>query len=365
MKVLLANSEPGFRGGESQTLALAKGLAAAGCDVTIAARDGSALAARAGDEGAACRSFAFEKVPLSTPWDLARFISSLRPDIVHAQTADAHTHLWIACRLMRRPPPLVVSRRVAFRVRRTPFNVLKYRTGVAHFIPISRAAAASLAAAGVPDARMTIVPSGVDTARFAALVRPGEPTPGTFVPPGRFTFGTVGALEREKGHATLLAASATVVRERPGAYVVIAGEGSLARALQSQIVDLRLEFSADLVPEQPPIEKVLCRLDLFVLPSLEEGLSTALIAAMASGLAVVASDTGGIPDVVTPECGILVPPGDPEALARAILGLARDPATREAMGRAAAARAREFDISKTVERTLFIYRHVLCSNEGG
>lgn len=365
MKVLLANGERGFRGGESQTLILARRLAAAGCDVTIAARAGSALAGRAGDEGAPCRTFAFEKVPLATPRALARFISALRPDIVHAQTADAHTHLWIARAFLLDAPPLVVSRRVAFRVRRTPFNVLKYRTGVAHFIPISRAAAESLAAAGVPDARMTIVPSGVDTARFASVRNGAGGRVRAPVPPGRFAIGTVAALEREKGHATLLAAAARVLRERPEVFFVIAGEGSLAAPLAREAGRLGVSASMAFVPASRSIAEVLELLDLYVLPSIEEGLSTALVAAMASGLAVVASDTGGIPDVVTPECGILVPPGDPEALARAILRLVSGPATREAMGRAAAARAREFDISRTVERTLSVYRHVLCSNEDG
>jgi glycosyltransferase involved in cell wall biosynthesis len=99
--------------------------------------------------------------------------------------------------------------------------------------------------------------------------------------------------------------------------------------------------------------------DLFVLPSLEEGLSTALLAAMASRLAVVASDAGGIPDAVTNECGILVPPGDERALAGGIVELMNDSGARAAMENAAATRARDFDVSSMAERTLALYRSVL------
>jgi glycosyltransferase involved in cell wall biosynthesis len=99
--------------------------------------------------------------------------------------------------------------------------------------------------------------------------------------------------------------------------------------------------------------------DIFVLPSLEEGLSTALIAAMAAGLAVVASMTGGIPDVVSSGTGILVAPGDHEALSRAIMTLMHDEGLRRSMGDAGVKRAADFSIGRTVERTLGIYRSLI------
>jgi glycosyltransferase involved in cell wall biosynthesis len=107
------------------------------------------------------------------------------------------------------------------------------------------------------------------------------------------------------------------------------------------------------------LEETLGAFDVFALPSLEEGLSTALLAAMASGLPVVASDTGGIPEAVSPECAILVPPGNAGSLAGAIERLLADPDLRRRMGEAGKARAALFDISITVDRTLELYRAVL------
>jgi glycosyltransferase involved in cell wall biosynthesis len=357
MRVLLANGEPGFRGGEHQTIALARGLAARGCEVAIACRAGAPTAARAALEAIECRTFAFERWPARTPAALARFISLWRPGVCHALTAGAHTHLWLARAAVPSPPPLVVSRRVAFGIPPTPFSLLKYRRGVAHFIPISRAAAESLARIGVPAGKMTIVPSGVDTARFA---RPegGAARRAWGVAADEFVIGSVAAFEAEKGLATLVDAAAAMRSRGLAARFVLVGDGSLGPRLAERAARAGLGESVILARRDRPLEETLGAFDLFALPSLEEGLSTALLAAMAAGLAVVASETGGIPEAVSPECAILVPPGDAESLAAALARLMERPDLRARMGEAGRARAARFDISATVERTLEIYREV-------
>jgi glycosyltransferase involved in cell wall biosynthesis len=95
------------------------------------------------------------------------------------------------------------------------------------------------------------------------------------------------------------------------------------------------------------------------MPSLEEGLSTALIAAMAAGLPVVASMTGGIPDVVSGDSGVLVPPGDHAALSRAITVLMHDADLRRRMGEAGAKKAANFEIGRTVARIREVYERLV------
>lgn len=362
MKVLLANDEKGLRGGEFQTIALAGAMAREGWEVIVAARAASELA---GCVGAPVRreTFAFERIPLATPFGLSRLIGRWRPDILHAQTSGAHTHLWLARRLLREAPPLVVSRRVAFPVRRDPFSMLKYGTGVARYVPISSAAAASLSRMGISESRMTVVPSGVDVDRFGNANRSEEIATRWGVFPGDLVVGAVGALEREKGHAVLLEAAAAVVREHPRARFVIVGTGSLAGALARDISRLGLGGKARCVPQDVPLERILPLFDIFVLPSLSEGLSTALIAAMAAGLPVVASDTGGIPEVVTPSCAVLVSPGSSGDLSRAITTLLRNEALRRSMGEEGRQRAALFDIGVTVRRTLELYDRVISERK--
>ncbi len=357
MKVLLANSERRLRGGELQTLSLAAGLERAGCEVALALRAGGALAAAASGR-VRCETFRFEAIPLLSPPALAVIIARWKPDILHAQTSNAHTHLWIARKLLGAAPPLVVSRRVAFALRPDPLSYLKYRTGVAHYLPISEAAAASLGALGVPRTRMTIVPSGVELEKFAAaadhalLERWG-------IGDARVVIGTVGAFEREKGHLTLIDAASLVLEKRPEVRFVFVGEGRLEGRLAREVSARGLAGKVVLTPQRAPLERILPLFRVFVLPSLSEGLSTAILAALAAGVPVVASNVGGIPEAVTAECGVLVPPGDPMTLAETIVRLVGDEPMLRAMSAAARTRARRFDVAVTVDKTLQVYRGLL------
>jgi glycosyltransferase involved in cell wall biosynthesis len=358
VRVLLANSERGLRGGELQTIALGLGLGEKGHEVRLAARRGSRIVEQASDR-IPCRFFAFESVPLVTPAAIAGLIASWKPDILHAHTSTAHTHLWIARRLASNPPPLVVSRRVAFRVSRGVSGMLKYRTGVAHYIPISRAAAEGLRAVGVDENRMTIIPSGIDVASFRESSGDRDFLAAAGVGTEKLCIGTVAAYEREKGLEILIDAAREVTARRPGARFVILGGGRLEKRLKRRIDGMGLCDRVHLVRQDRPLERVLPLFDIFVLPSLEEGLSSALLAALASGLPVVASDTGGIPEVIGGGYGILVPPGDAQALAGALLKLIDDGELRAALASSAALRALDFDITATIDRTVEVYHSVL------
>jgi glycosyltransferase involved in cell wall biosynthesis len=347
-----------MRGGEFQTAALARALMRSGCDVMLAARAGSALS-RAAFGSIPTEEFGFEGVPVVTPFVLARLVSRWRADVLHAQTSSAHTHLWLARGLLRAAPPLVVSRRVAFPIGKDLFSLLKYRTGVAHYIPISRAAAGSLLARGVSASRMTVIPSGVDVEAFRSAKASNDLERRWGIEKGGCVIGVVAAFEREKGHRVLLKAAASVVRECPDTRFILVGEGSLERELRDEIAALKIERAVRCVPPDVPLEEMLPLFDIFVLPSIEEGLSTALIAAMATGLAVIASNTGGIPEVITPESGLLVPPGDEAALAGAIRRLIGDEKLRRSMGEAAMARGADFDMRRTVERIMEVYVRLL------
>jgi glycosyltransferase involved in cell wall biosynthesis len=110
------------------------------------------------------------------------------------------------------------------------------------------------------------------------------------------------------------------------------------------------------------IEKYLSQMDLFVFPSLKEGMGIALVEAMSMGLATVATSVGGIPEVITPECGLLVPPSSPDELANAVRDLLLDTPRREAMGAQAKARAQMFfSVDAMRDATDDVYRNLLQS----
>jgi glycosyltransferase involved in cell wall biosynthesis len=158
---------------------------------------------------------------------------------------------------------------------------------------------------------------------------------------GRVTFGFAARLEAGKGPTLLVEAFARVRRESPEAALKVAGTGPLEPEVRARASQLGLLDACDFrgVYTDPCDRKAFMQgLDVFVLPTLAEGTPNSIIEAMAHELPVVASAVGGIPDLVTPETGILVEPGDTGALADAMTLLARDPELRLKMGRAARAR---------------------------
>lgn len=354
MRVMLANSERGFRGGEYQTVALAKGLLDAGIDVRAAVVKGSRLEE---ELLGVTRVYPlpFESIPLVTPFGLRRFIAGFRPDILHAQTSRSHTHLWFARMLLVSPPPLIVSRRVAFR----PKGGLKYRSGVAHYIPISKAAMDGLSSIGVATERMTIVPSGVDVGKFGTTSGDENLLGEWGIEPGSTLIGTIAALEREKGLMTLIEAASEIVKRRDGCVFLVLGTGSLREKLEAEIRSRGIDGRIVIVPQTAPLQEVLPLFDIYVQPSLEEGLSTALIAAAAAGLPIVAADAGGMPEIIGDDGGLLAAPGDAGDLSAGIARLLDEETLREELSKRARQRALDFDIERTVLGTLSVYHRVL------
>jgi glycosyltransferase involved in cell wall biosynthesis len=165
------------------------------------------------------------------------------------------------------------------------------------------------------------------------------------------TFGFAARLEHLKGPLVLVEAFAEVCRKFPEAELKIAGTGSLKQQAIARARELgvgaRCHFPA--VYTQPEQKSAFMKsLDVFVLSSLTEGTPNGIVEAMAHGLPVVASDVGGIPDIVTTETGILVPPEDPVALAAAMLRLARDASLRERMGKSGLERYKKLFSPKAV-----------------
>jgi glycosyltransferase involved in cell wall biosynthesis len=171
----------------------------------------------------------------------------------------------------------------------------------------------------------------------ASKAAPAQPATGV-------TFGFAARFEYLKAPHVLLEAFTRVYRERDDVRLKLVGVGSLRLKIIARAAKLGVAHACDFPPvyTQPEEKDAFMRsLNVFVLPSLTEGTPNCIMEAMAHGLPVISTTVGGIPDVVTPETGILVPPEDTEALAVAMLRLAADPALRTRMGAAAKFRYEE------------------------
>ena len=219
---------------------------------------------------------------------------------------------------------------------------------------------------GVAPQRITQLYNGVDTALFhpARVGRETLPPPG-FSRPDAFVIGTVGRMQEVKDQLTLARAFVLLLRmapsDGPPLRLVLAGDGPLREQAATILREGGAADHAWLAGERDDVSKIMRGLDLFVLPSLAEGISNTILEAMASGLPVVATEVGGNPELVTDgRTGALVPPADPPAMARALLRYCRDPAERRRQGTAARARAeRSFSMSAMIEGYLGIYDRML------
>ncbi len=169
---------------------------------------------------------------------------------------------------------------------------------------------------------------------------PAEPRPAE----RRATFGFAARLERLKGAFVLLDAWDQLHCVVPDAHLKMAGAGEHEKQLLERALELRLGTTCSFLGAYQGLEgkaAYMNSIDVYVLPSFTEGTPNGIIEAMAHGKPIVATEIGGIPDVVTPDCGILVPPGEPDALAAALRCLAEDAELRARMGRAARQRYEE------------------------
>ena len=201
-----------------------------------------------------------------------------------------------------------------------------------------------------------VVYSGVEAGR-----EPQE----TFMSKTAVVVGAAGRLVDIKRISDLIQALALLSAEFPDLRLEIAGDGPEAANLERQVVDLNLKSRVRFLGWRTDIEAVYRSWDIFAMPSLTEGFPMASLEAMAHGLPVVASNVGGLPELVEDgSTGMLVPPADASALANAVRILAGDARRRREMGFAGWHRAQEhFSIDRMVAQTAAIYDSLLGSRE--
>lgn len=219
---------------------------------------------------------------------------------------------------------------------------------------------------GVRAERVSHIYNGVDTQRFYPRIGLCPSVgPEKFAPPGTLVIGTIGRMQQVKDQLTLVRAFLHLLglessaRER--VRLVMVGDGPLREEAQQLLRSVHAERLAWLPGERSDVPDMMRGLDLFVLPSLAEGISNTILEAMASGLPVVATRIGGNPELVeVGETGLLVPPADPVAMAEAIRTYLVDTDQLSRHGRAGRKRVEErFSMEAMVNGYLAVYDSVL------
>jgi len=330
------------RGGTQTFLVhLTRGLAGRGfVQLVVALGDEVDGAVRAGIEASGVEVRVIGKAALASGWGLARLALALRgfsPQVVQTLLPHADILGRVAARACT--PARVVSSIRARNVdkRRWQFLLDRLTAGLADRVVFNSAAVVpfALAREGVRPGQVVVIPNGVavadaDPTAAAALRRsllPGGGGP---------LLVAVGRLWPQKDYPTLLEALALVRRRRPGTVLLVAGTGPLLAALRARAGELGLGAAVRFLGRRDDVGALLAAADVFVHAARFEGQPNAVMEAMAAGAPVVATAVDGAAELVEPgRDGLLVPAGDPAALAGAVAGLLDDPSRARALGRAA------------------------------
>jgi glycosyltransferase involved in cell wall biosynthesis len=359
-----------WRGGQQQVLYLSRSLTTAGHTSIILTPRGSPMAIRARELDVPVREISYHGAgdPIAIK-QVVQAIQETEADVLHAHTANAHSLGFFVMRWPALPkekrPAFVVHRRVDFPPGNDPLTRMRYTSEQCLFLCVSGAVRDVLQRHGVPVERLRVVRSCVDTARIdchthedRTLLR-GE----LGLPGDADLIGVVGALVPHKGHRHMLEAMPRILATRPEARLIVFGDGPLEAELRRASWERGLQSRVSFAGFRPDVARFLHCLDIFAHPSIEEGLGTSILDAMAARLPVVATRAGGIPEIVRHgETGWLVPPASPTELAGAIISLLEDPRRRIQFGEAGRARVvGEFGIATLRDHVLDAYAEAIAA----
>jgi glycosyltransferase involved in cell wall biosynthesis len=368
VKILHVSSARHFGGGERHLADLARGLAARGHTVYAALSPGSPLRA----ELTALNPDGVVELPLKNAFDirsalrLSRFARERGVEVVHAHVARDYPVAALAARRAR-SARLVITRHVLFPLSRAHRLAL---ADVSRVVAVSEAVARSLRARGIfPEHKIRVVPNGVDVRKFEDARRTfegGRREPGSR-PRATLRVGTVGELSEVKGQDIFIRAARLVLDrlKSPVEFVIVGDEasntGGRRAALERLVEELGLTAHVRFAGHQEDVAALLASFDVYVSASRSESFGIALVEAMASGLAVVATATEGAREIIEEGMtGLVVPVGDAESLAAAVSSLLSDEARRLALGeRASATAAERFSLERMIADTERVYAEAL------
>ena len=362
MKTLHINTERTWRGGEQQTVFLAKGLMKLGHKAAIVCQPASPLALKAKEEQIETYELKMRgEADVIAILKLAFLLKQNDYDVVHMHTSHAHTLGVLAVLFSGAKAKKVVSRRVDFSIRKHYTSHLKYLWGVDKYIAVSEAIKDVLIKDGIPSEKIAVVHSGVDLSRFNGtsgdyLRREFDVNSSTFV------VGNVAHLADHKGHEYLIKAIPMVVREFPDVKFFIVGDGELRSHLHGLANKLNLDDRLIFTGFRKDIPQFLDFFDLFVLASHSgEGICNAVLEAMAMGKPIVATAAGGTPEIIEDGVnGILVSARNPESLAKGIISIIhhRNIAKKLAENGRQTVETR-FSVEKMVCKTVDVYMELM------
>lgn len=337
---------------------LLKGLYERGHAAELLAAHGSALAHRARKAGIYVHTVSRGFFRLAAAAKIRSLLSNGRIELVHANEAHAVTAAWLA--LANKNLPFFISRRVGYPLGKSWLSLTRYRRADC-ILANSQWVADQIAASGAPREKLRVVYEGVEIPPLpSTAAREAARTRWAFKTSDR-VLGCVGALQWDKGHEWVIRALLGLQREFPGCKLLIAGDGEYRPVLEALAAELHVKEQVIFSGFVKDISTVYEAIDVFIFPSLFEGLGTSLLSAMSYGVPSITFFGCALGEIVENGCsGIQVEQRSSAEIANAASRLFRD---HDFAGKIAAAGRRRvaerFSADRMVEGTLQVYEEVL------
>jgi len=347
VKVIHLDDAVSWRGGQQQTVYLFEGMLNRNLNTVLLCQPDSEYQKYCDD-----RKLPYRTIRMRGEWDIiaGRKIAGICKtggyNIIHAHSAHA-LMIGFWAKLFHRSVKLVAARRVDFSVRKNALSILKYNNSfVDKIICISERIRHVLIRDGIPESKLAVVHSGINTHKFDKSEVPASFRKRWEIPDDHIIVGTVAALTGHKDYPNLLRAAKLVTEKLPDVTFMAVGR-------------LNLENRFIFTGFQKDIGAFLKSFDIFVLASKMEGLGTSVLDAMAAGLPVIGARAGGIPEMIqNDKNGLIVEPQNPEKLAEAVISLVRNKEERKRLSRNGKLSVTNFSIDATLDKTIALYENL-------
>ena len=302
------------------------------------------------------------ELDLYSAYKLKRISQKIKPDIIHIHSAHAHSIAVLSSLLFRNHLPLILSRRVDFEIKKNWFSKFKYNhDSIKKIICVSNAVEKVISPVIKNKKKITVVYDGIDLQKFKNSYKKEDLLKKTHnLPMKAKIVGNIAALTEQKDHRTFIEAARKISEEYDNVYFFIIGEGRLRNFLESLADSKGLRGHIIFTGFRSDIEKILTELDVLLFTSQKEGLGSIVLDAFNAGVPVVASNAGGIPEMITHQkTGLLAKIKDTEEFAQNVINILRSPELRDRLVKNAKKKVKSFSKETTASATLKVYNEAL------
>jgi len=359
MKVLHLSSEKSWRGGEQQMAYLIEELQKLGVQSYVASRTDSEFSQWCKKNG-----IPFIELNFKNDFDfisaiaLKKYCREEKFDLIHLHSSRGHGIAFLSA-LLGNSIPMALSRRVDFPLKtdflsKSKYNHLAIKKIICVSVKIKQIVSGSI---NHPE-RCLVVYDGIDLTRFKGKGTSGIMRKELGIGDGELVIGNIAALAPHKDYFTFLE-TAKILAENNSLKFIIVGEGELRNEIEKKIKELNLNDKVFLLGFRNNLENVYADLDILLYTSKEEGLGSSLLDAMAYGVPIVATEAGGIPEIVINEqTGLTTPVQDAKLLSEQVMRLENDMELRQKLVANAETFVKNFSKEKMAMKTLEVYKQI-------